>query len=83
MEKNKCENRYSPKVRDRAVWMVFEHQDEFDGQSIADLTPCNITLRENRYWVLCSALFYVTSNTRDAFALQRDACKNGLAAWSW
>ena len=35
MEKNKCENRYSPEVRERAVRMVFEHQDEFDSQSDA------------------------------------------------
>ena len=35
MEKNKCENRNSPEVRDRAVWVVFEHQDEFDSQSVA------------------------------------------------
>ena len=33
MEKNKCGNRNSPEVRDRAVWVVFEHQDEFDSQS--------------------------------------------------
>ena len=30
MEKNKCGNRYSPEVRERAVRMVFEHQGEFD-----------------------------------------------------
>lgn len=35
MEKNKCGNRYSPEVRERAVRMVFEHQGEFDGQSAA------------------------------------------------
>jgi len=35
MEKNKCGNRYSPEVRERAVRMVFEHQDEFDSQSAA------------------------------------------------
>ena len=28
MEKNKCGNRYSPEVRERAVRMVFEHQGE-------------------------------------------------------
>jgi len=33
MEKNKCGNRNSPEVRDRAVWVVFEHQGEFDSQS--------------------------------------------------
>ena len=33
MEKNNCGNRNSPEVRDRAVWVVFEHQDEFDSQS--------------------------------------------------
>ena len=35
MEKNKCGNRNSPEVRDRAVWVVFEHQGEFDSQSAA------------------------------------------------
>ena len=35
MEKNKCGNRNSPEVRDRAVWVVFEHQGEFDNQSAA------------------------------------------------
>ena len=35
MEKNKCGNRNAPEVRDRAVWVVFEHQDEFDSQSAA------------------------------------------------
>ena len=35
MEKNKCGNRYSPEVRERAVWMLFEHQGEFDSQSAA------------------------------------------------
>jgi len=35
MEKNKCGNRYSPEVRERAVRMVFEHQGEFDNQSAA------------------------------------------------
>ncbi|KKN80858.1 hypothetical protein LCGC14_0325220 [marine sediment metagenome] len=35
MEKNKCGNRYSPEVRERAVGMVFEHQGEFDSQSAA------------------------------------------------
>ena len=35
MEKNKCGNRYLPKVRDRAVRLVFEHQGEFDSQSAA------------------------------------------------
>ena len=35
MEKNKCENRNSPEVRDRAVWVVVEHPDEFDIQSVA------------------------------------------------
>ena len=35
MEKNKCGNRYSPEVRDRAVRLVFEHQGEFDSQSAA------------------------------------------------
>ena len=35
MEKNNCGNRNSPEVRDRAVWVVFEHQDEFDIQSVA------------------------------------------------
>ena len=35
MEKNKCGNRYSPEVRERAVRMVFEHQVEFDSQSAA------------------------------------------------
>ena len=35
MEKNKCGNRYSPEVRERAVRMVFEHQGEFDSQSAA------------------------------------------------
>ena len=33
--KNKCGNRYSPEVRERAVRMVFEHQGEFDSQSAA------------------------------------------------
>jgi hypothetical protein len=36
MEKNKCGNRYSPEVRERAVRMVFEHQGEFDSQSAGD-----------------------------------------------
>jgi transposase-like protein len=35
MEKNKCENRNSPEVRDRAVRGVFKHQGEFDNQSAA------------------------------------------------
>jgi len=35
MEKNKCGNRYSPEVRERAVRMVFEHPGEFDSQSAA------------------------------------------------
>lgn len=48
MEMNKCENRYSSRcpavdtkyrregeVRERAVRMVFEHQDESDSQSAA------------------------------------------------
>ena len=35
MEKNKCGNRYSPEVRERAVRMAFEHQGEFDSQSAA------------------------------------------------
>ena len=35
MEKNKCGNRYSPEVRERAVGIVFEHQGEFDSQSAA------------------------------------------------
>ncbi|WP_369699501.1 IS3 family transposase [Thalassobium sp. R2A62] len=35
MKKNKCGNRYSPEVRERAVRMVFEHQGEFDSQSAA------------------------------------------------
>ena len=35
MEKNKCGNRYSPEVRERAVRMVFEHQGEFDSQCAA------------------------------------------------
>ena len=35
MEKNKCGNRNSPEVRERAVLVVFEHQDEFDSQSAA------------------------------------------------
>jgi transposase-like protein len=35
MEKNKCGNRYSPEVRELAVWLVFEHQGEFDSQSAA------------------------------------------------
>ena len=35
MEKNKCGNRNSPEVRDRAVRLVFEHQGEFDNQSAA------------------------------------------------
>ena len=35
MEKNNCGNRNSPEVRDRAVLVVFEHQDEFDSQSAA------------------------------------------------
>ena len=35
MEKNKCENRNSPEVRDRAVRGVFKHQGEFDSQSAA------------------------------------------------
>ena len=35
MEKNKCGNRYSPEVRERAVRMVFEHQGEFDSQFAA------------------------------------------------
>jgi len=33
MEKNKCGNRYSPDVRERAVRTVFEHQDEFERPS--------------------------------------------------
>ena len=33
MEKNKCENRNSPEVRDRTVRGVFKHQGEFDSQS--------------------------------------------------
>ena len=33
--KNKYGNRNSPEVRDRAVWVVFEHQSEFDSQSAA------------------------------------------------
>ena len=35
MEKNNCGNRNSPEVRDCAVLVVFEHQDEFDSQSAA------------------------------------------------
>ena len=35
MEKNNCGNRNSPEVRDRAVLVVFERQDEFDSQSAA------------------------------------------------
>jgi len=35
MEKNKCGSRYSPKVCNRAVRLVFEHQGEFDSQSAA------------------------------------------------
>jgi transposase-like protein len=35
MEKNKCGNKYSPEVRERAVRMVFEHYGEFDSQSSA------------------------------------------------
>ena len=35
MEKNKCGNRYSPEVRERAVRMVYEHQVEIDSQSAA------------------------------------------------
>ena len=35
MEKNKCENRNSPEVRDRAVRGVFKYQGEFDNQSAA------------------------------------------------
>ena len=35
MEKNNCGNRNSPEVCDRAVLVVFEHQDEFDSQSVA------------------------------------------------
>ena len=35
MEKNKCGNRYSPEVRERAVRMVFEHEGGFDSQSAA------------------------------------------------
>ena len=35
METNKCGNRYSPEVRERAVRMVFEHQGDFDSQSVA------------------------------------------------
>jgi len=31
MEKKKRGNRYSPEGRERAVRMVFEHQDEFGG----------------------------------------------------
>lgn len=32
MEKNKCGNRYSPEVRERAVRMVFEHHDATKGE---------------------------------------------------
>ena len=35
MEKNKCGNRYSPEVCERAVRMVFEHEGGFDSQSAA------------------------------------------------
>ena len=35
MEKNKFGNRYSPEERERALWMLFEHQGEFDSQSAA------------------------------------------------
>ena len=35
MEKNKCGNRYSPEVRERAVRMVFKHEGEFDSQCAA------------------------------------------------
>ena len=35
MEKNKCGNRNSPEVRDRDVWLAFEHQGEFDCHSAA------------------------------------------------
>jgi len=33
MEKNKCGNRYSPEVRERAARIEFDHQGEFDSQS--------------------------------------------------
>ena len=35
MEKNKFGNRYSPQVRERAVRLVFDHQNECDSQSAA------------------------------------------------
>jgi transposase len=35
MEKNRCGNRSSPEAREVAVWMVFEHQSEFDSPSAA------------------------------------------------
>lgn len=35
MAKNKCGDRYSLEVRERAVRMVFEHQGGFDSQSAA------------------------------------------------
>ena len=35
MEKNNCKNRYSPAVCERAVRLVFEHQNEFDSKSAA------------------------------------------------
>ena len=37
MEKNKCGNRYSPAVRERALRMVFEHK----GNLIASLQRSN------------------------------------------
>ena len=57
MEKNKCENRNSPEVRDRAVWVVFEHQGEFDNQSaaiksIAPKIGCGPDTRQA--WVCCA-----------------------------
>ena len=56
MEKNKCGNRNSPEVRDRAVRLVFEHQGEFDSQSAAikSVEPkigCGPDTR--RAWVCC------------------------------
>jgi len=35
MEKNRCGNRHSPELRERAVRMVLEHQGELDSQSAA------------------------------------------------
>ena len=57
MEKNKCGNRNSPEVRDRAVWVVFEHQGEFDNQSaaiksIAPKIGCGPDTRQA--WVCCA-----------------------------